>query len=92
MPTDQPSGRRPRGDLRRLPPPVRTTRRAPLAEDVLEARTSPPPQTPRPPQMPPPATAAELIPLLKGRKALRRAMLLHEILSPPLALRDEEPL
>jgi hypothetical protein len=91
MPTDPRSGKRSLRDVRRLPPPVRT-RPEPLSEDALEVRaTPPPPQMPRPAQATPPAPAAELAPLLKGRAALRRAMLLHEILSSPLALRDEEP-
>jgi hypothetical protein len=72
-------------------------RRGPLAEDLLETREAGPPErAPRPPKAktPPPAQAgpapeAEIIALLRGRGALRRAILLHAILSPPLALRDE---
>jgi hypothetical protein len=90
MPADPRPGRRPLRDLQRLPQPVRP-RLGPLSEDVLEARTTPPPHAPRPPQATPPAPATELAPLLKGRDALRRAMLLHEILSPPVALRDDDP-
>jgi hypothetical protein len=76
-------------------------RRARPAEEELEALLQTPPrelEAPRRPREPrragetpaPRGVGAGLATELRGRAALRRAVLLQEILGPPVALRDEE--
>ncbi|HMQ29235.1 MAG TPA: hypothetical protein PKD53_00845 [Chloroflexaceae bacterium] len=86
---------------RNQPPRPRPRRAGPDSEERLETREAPPPREaegadrPRPPRRPRAAPRRqtpgdELAAQLRGPEALRRAVLLQEILGPPVALRGEE--
>lgn len=62
----------------------------PLPEELVASRRPRPgqPVTAKPLA---PTAAKELAAALRGRAALRRAMLINEILGPPVALRGEQP-
>jgi hypothetical protein len=50
----------------------------------MKSRTSPPP---RPPAPPPPVPSPEIVRALTDGRAIRAAVILAEVLAPPIALR-----